>query len=455
MSGETTHLAARLDRQGRILSADAELLDWQDSCGGRPDGLLALPAMLALARKSASLGMSLTRPVHVAVEEARLLCWTRATPAGEGIDLVVERVTPLPRPLEEKTPLLAGDDDYLSIQLDTAMRILNSSGPGRTTADLPIGGALLDNLDLVGGEREHSRFIEAVTERQPLRNFRVRMRAEEAEYPLSGQPLLDRALGRFAGYRIVLNRPDGQEQEIAAPVAVPVAQEVPAMPARFFGEQLVPALRQPLDRIIANAETIGERMKGPLRSEYADYARDIADAGRHLLSLVGDLSDLEVVEAEGFTASADAIDLVDLGHRAAGLLAVKASDHSIRFQLDKPGESVPATGEFRRVLQILVNLIGNAINYAPDGSTITVTAERNGAQALISVSDEGQGVPEEDRARIFDKFERLGRSGDGGSGLGLYISKRLAHAMTGDLTVGEAPGGGACFTLRLPARADD
>ena len=70
---------------------------------------------------------------------------------------------------------------------------------------------------------------------------------------------------------------------------------------------------------------------------------------------------------------------------------------------------------------------------------------------LEAVTDQGEGLTREQQARVFDKFERLGRSDDGGSGLGLYISRRLARAMGGDLTVESAPGGGACFILDLPA----
>ena len=72
-------------------------------------------------------------------------------------------------------------------------------------------------------------------------------------------------------------------------------------------------------------------------------------------------------------------------------------------------------------------------------------------RAAVTVADEGPGLSAEQQAKVFDKFERLGRSGDGGSGLGLYISRRLARAMGGDLTVASAPGEGARFTLELPA----
>jgi signal transduction histidine kinase len=100
----------------------------------------------------------------------------------------------------------------------------------------------------------------------------------------------------------------------------------------------------------------------------------------------------------------------------------------------------------------LLNLIGNAIRYSPENSTISLVLTRSGDRARIAVADEGPGLSPADAARVFDKYERLGRSGDGGTGLGLYISRRLArHAGRSD---GGKPGGqGARFVLDLPVDA--
>jgi signal transduction histidine kinase len=111
---------------------------------------------------------------------------------------------------------------------------------------------------------------------------------------------------------------------------------------------------------------------------------------------------------------------------------------------------VPAIGEFRRVLQVLLNLLSNAIRYTPEKTIVRLDCGLDGGAAWIAVEDSGQGLTGPEAARVFEKFERLGRKGDGGSGLGLYISRRLARAMAGDLTVTSTPGEGARFCLRLP-----
>jgi signal transduction histidine kinase len=221
----------------------------------------------------------------------------------------------------------------------------------------------------------------------------------------------------------------------------------------MVGRDIAPVLRQPISRIIANAETIRTRLAGPLADEYSDYASDIAAAGQHLLALLDDLSDLEVVEAEDFSTAPDHIDLADVARRAAGILGVRARERGIVLDPPRVDEALPAVAEFRRVLQILLNLIGNAVRYSPANSQVWIRLEERVGKACVVVADQGQGMSEEEQQRIFEKFERLGRSGDGGSGLGLYISRRLARAMGGELSVESAPGKGARFTLELPGDA--
>jgi signal transduction histidine kinase len=163
-----------------------------------------------------------------------------------------------------------------------------------------------------------------------------------------------------------------------------------------------------------------------------------------------------VVETPGFSTAREPVDLADAALRAAGILGVRAQNRDIALEVNATRGDAVATAEFRRVLQILINLIGNAIAYSPVGSTVRIAAKMAGeGRAMVSVADEGPGVSPEQAEHIFDKFERLGRDSDGGkdkgSGLGLFISRRLAEAMAGSLTVESAEGGGALFRLELPA----
>jgi hypothetical protein len=268
---------------------------------------------------------------------------------------------------------------------------------------------------------------------------------------LSGDALFD-AVGGFTGFRAsAVVAEDTADPVPAAMLVDPAFGSLPLSDPQF-GRRIDGALRGPLSRIIATAETISGQFDGPIRADYARYAGDIAHAGRHLLGLVDDLADLQNIERPGFKAAADEIDLGDLARRAVGLLGMKAEEKGIRIDAPRTDDKAPATGEFRRVLQVLLNLLGNAIRYSPDNSLIWIRVNRDGDRATVTVADQGQGIDAEQQAVVFEKFERLGRTDSGGSGLGLYIARRLARAMDGDLTVDSAPGQGARFTLSLPAR---
>jgi signal transduction histidine kinase len=247
--------------------------------------------------------------------------------------------------------------------------------------------------------------------------------------------------------------PAARAVSLRAEGAAPSAAPSPGAPPRSaFAERLGQALRAPLAYIVENAERLRAQPEGPLRRDYTGYASDIAAAGRHLLSLIDDLVDLQAIEGSEFTPEAEPVDLADLARRAAGLLAVRAADGGVR--IDGPGvdESVPATGDFTRALQVLMNLIANAIRYSPEGGQVWIRLEREGDLAAVIVADQGKGIAEADQARIFEKFERVDPNEPGGTGLGLYIARRLARAMGGDIAVDSAPGQGARFTFTLPAR---
>jgi signal transduction histidine kinase len=216
-----------------------------------------------------------------------------------------------------------------------------------------------------------------------------------------------------------------------------------AVPARLtIDAALDEALRSPLDRIIECAERIADRGDGPLRSDYAAYASDISAAARHLLSVIHSMSE----EPAGEQRS---IDLAALAQEAVVLVqaAAEARDVSITLEASR---RLRASGEERAVIQVLVNLIGNAVRHSPRGGTVTIRFSRGSSTVCVIVADEGPGIAPADQQRIFERFERAGAD-TGGTGLGLAISRRLARSMGGDITVDSTPPSGSRFTLALPA----
>jgi signal transduction histidine kinase len=449
----TSFLAmARTDGRDWLVEADEPLAGLQLRSGGELPGIVATPALLELVRKARHYDLKLARAIQAQDDREQVTAWVEVEPEASGggcrISLANWQTAPLQpeeqaaaeerraaieRNVAELSARLGPDQEIVSVECDSAEL-------AETAARLRDGlGRRWTDLVDVEGNSDH---------RQPL-HWRL---LDGARVSIAGSSR------NWKAVLLPLGRPEpgmtGFDLLLVADEPPSEGIEAEAEPHTHFnaamGREIAPVLRQPIARIIANAETIRTQLAGPLAEEYSDYAADITTAGVHLLALLDDLADLEVVEADDFRATPDRIDLADVARRAAGILGVRARERRIEIDAPKEGESVPAIGELRRVLQILLNLLGNAVRYSPEGSQIWLRAEVEDGRARIVVADQGEGLNAEQQAKAFDKFERLGRSGDGGSGLGLYISRRLARAMGGELTVESAPGQGARFMLDLP-----
>lgn len=447
-------VSGRLDGEGRLIEADPPLAALHEHAGGRPGGTLAVPQIATLARLARRLGIIVARPAIAADGERDIDLWVRAEPQGADIALEISGWTvraPVSAP--EEAPEREADFERAAadwtFETDEMLGLTHISAGA---ASLWLGAGDLTGRRLT----KLFRFRESGDGGLPILSAlaeRGRFDAQLAELPggarflLSGVPLID-GMGRFAGFRGSASRLEGEAA--VEPQALELTRADEADSAAF-GERLDDALRTPLNHIVAAAELLRAQDDGPLRREYAAYAGDIASAGRHLLAMVDDLVDLQAIERSDFRPETDRIDLADIARRAAGLLSVRAAEREVR--IDKPGEgdSLPAIGEFRRVLQIMMNLLVNAIRYSPEGGMVWIRFERDGDIASVTVADLGKGIAADDQARIFDKFERVDPNEPGGTGLGLYIARRLARAMGGDLVVDSAPGQGARFTLTLPA----
>jgi signal transduction histidine kinase len=444
----------RVGRDGRLLDAEPRLSDLNSRAGGKPGEPLAVPQLASIARLSLRLGIAISRNIVAADGEDDIDLWVRAEPDSDGVRLEVSGWRPRAawRAVEDERR----EDDFLRTdadwvwECDSAMRLTHLSLEAGARYGFDAGKMLGQPLTLLfaleADDEGALPILTAAAEQGRFEGQVAELRGTGRRVRLSASPRVDAQL-RFAGFTGAAEMIDADAEAPAHPPAAPEAVFTSA-----FGQRLDRALRKPLSRIIANADSISAQLDGPLRTDYAEYAGDIANAGRHLLSLVDDLADLSAVERDDFEVEAEPIDLADIARRAAGLLAVRASEADVRIDKPKADESLPATGEFRRVLQIMVNLIGNALRYSPPGGSVWVRLERERALGCVIVADQGKGIAAEDHARIFEKFGRVDPSEPGGSGLGLYIARRLARAMGGDITVDSAPGQGARFVLTLPAR---
>ena len=447
-------IRGRIDRSGALISADAPLLRLQQRAGAGLDKPLALPHLARLVTLAQRLHRDISRPLYAADDHSDIHALVRIIPDADGASLEISdwRTRPVMQPQVPAIAESAAVPQSWTWECDPQLRMVAL----RAAADAPPlpagweGRSLSELFELQPDADGRFPVLRALARQSRFDGQRVRA---AATMTLSGEASFD-ATGRFTGFRglaVVADAPVSAEPTATAALIDPAFGSLPLSDPQF-GRRIDGALRGPLSRIIATAETISGQFDGPIRADYARYAGDIAHAGRHLLGLVDDLADLQNIERPGFKAARDEIDLGDLARRAVGLLGMKAEEKGIRIDAPRTDDKMPATGEFRRVLQVLLNLLGNAIRYSPEDSLIWIRVNREGDRAMVTVADQGQGIDAEQQAVVFEKFERLGRTDSGGSGLGLYIARRLARAMDGELTVDSAPGQGARFTLSLPAR---
>jgi signal transduction histidine kinase len=223
-------------------------------------------------------------------------------------------------------------------------------------------------------------------------------------------------------------------------------------------------VKNPLGAAKGYAQLLEMEIKAPMSPEQAPLVTGIIRSVDGALAIIADLLDLARTDSGGLAVNRVDVEAGALASEAAEghRPAAEAAGHSV--EVLPPAEEVKLYTDPVRVGQVLGNLLSNAIKYTPPPGRITVSsgprsgdgAPGTGAWAAIQVSDTGPGIPPEEREAVFDEFTRLGdTSAQKGHGLGLAIARRIARLLGGDLTVEDAPGGGASFVLWLPLRAGD
>jgi signal transduction histidine kinase len=205
-------------------------------------------------------------------------------------------------------------------------------------------------------------------------------------------------------------------------------------------------LRTQLNAIIGFAEFLGTDLCGSLTPKQRGYVGDIHRAGGHLLQLVGDVHDLARIDARQLVLEDDAVNLGDAIAAAIAMTTPRAAEVGIALHsVIAPGlPSVRA--DARRLRQILLNLMTNAVKFTPRGGVITASAERRGAEIAVIVADTGIGMA----AKSDAGDDRFARPADAG-GLGLPLVKRLVELHGGSLAIESTPGRGTVVTVLLPA----
>ncbi|MGC9270562.1 sensor histidine kinase [Acidiphilium sp.] len=243
--------------------------------------------------------------------------------------------------------------------------------------------------------------------------------------------------------------------EAALRQAKKVAEDANTVRAQFLAT-LSHEFRSPLEAVIGFSELLLQtEPRAPTPEQRTEFATQILDSGRRLLALVKDILDFSSFEnAIPFMRQAW-VPVAQLLQNAARGLALEASAHAVRIDIDQPDPTWSILIDYERFRQILSNLIGNAIKFTAPGGTITVSARVTDDQGInISVRDTGIGIKPDDISRVIEPFVQLAREGEhraGGAGLGLPIAKQLTEAHGGTLRIDSIVGVGTTVTIALPA----
>lgn len=449
-------IRGRLDLEGHLIEAEERLRELNARAGGAIGAPLAVPQLAQVGRLARRLGIPVSRNVIAADGEDDVELLVRAEPDEDGVTLNVSDWRPRSAWRAGEIGPEPAPDVHRSVghwmwETDAALCItflsLDAGVRYGFDGNAMFGQPLTRLFALEEDAQGSFPILSAVAMQTRFEGQRAVLRGTGRAVKLSASPRFD-AEGRFAGFLGAVEMPAAEPMP---PRIDPEIADFGGFPDSF-SQRLDRALRLPLGRIVANADSISARTDGPLQADYAEYAADIASAGRHLLALIDDLVDLQAIDGEDFRIASEPIDLADVVRRATGLLAVRAAEADVMIDQPQGDAWLPVAGEYRRALQVMVNLIGNAIRYSPRGGTVWVRLERENGLVHVIVADQGRGIALEDQERIFEKFSRLHPGEQSGSGLGLYIARRLARAMGGDVLVDSAPGMGARFIFSLPVR---
>jgi len=193
-------------------------------------------------------------------------------------------------------------------------------------------------------------------------------------------------------------------------------------------------------------------MFGDINEKQTEYLQDILESGRHLLSLINDILDLSKIEAGRMELELSEFDLPQAIENALILVRERANRRGIRLGSAIDPRLGMMGGDERKVKQVLLNLLSNALKFTPEGGRIDVGARLHDHAAEVSVADTGIGIAPEDQAAVFEEFRQVGSADKKaeGTGLGLALSRKFIELHGGKIWVTSQVGAGSTFTFTLP-----
>jgi signal transduction histidine kinase len=215
-------------------------------------------------------------------------------------------------------------------------------------------------------------------------------------------------------------------------------------------------LRTPLNAILGYAEMIRDQIYGPVPERIRTVLDRVEKSGRHLLGLINDVLDLSKIEAGQLTLALADYSMPDLVQTVVTATESLAAEKKLTLAARVPPGLPAGRGDERRLAQVLLNLVGNAIKFTESGEVSVAVSAADGA-FVVSVADTGPGIPERDRQKIFEEFQQADGSSTrraGGTGLGLSIAKRIVELHGGRIWLDSTLGRGSTFSFTVPIRVE-
>lgn len=211
-------------------------------------------------------------------------------------------------------------------------------------------------------------------------------------------------------------------------------------------------LRSPLTNIIGFTDLLKTPGVGPLNERQAEYIEHISTSSSLLLTIVNDILDLATVDAGIMQLDYEEISIDDLLDDVAMQIADRLQENQMTLEITAPQGIGSIVADPQRLKQILLKLLTNATNFAPEGSSITLTCRRDATDVYFSVSDSGPGIPQDMLSTIFNRFSSTPRGGKrSGAGLGLSIVESFVQLHKGEVTIESRPGAGTTVSCRIPS----
>jgi signal transduction histidine kinase len=211
-------------------------------------------------------------------------------------------------------------------------------------------------------------------------------------------------------------------------------------------------LRTPLNAILGYTELMADGAYGEPSEKMGAVLKRLENNGRHLLGLINDVLDLSKIEAGQLVLDLSDYTVQEIAQTVRSTLEPLAADKKLAFKVEMATELPPGHGDGRRLTQVLINLVGNAIKFT-DAGEVAIKAEANNGSFNVSVCDTGPGISAADQTKLFQEFQQADNAitkKKGGTGLGLAISKRIVEMHGGKIWVESQPGHGSTFAFTLP-----